>query len=265
MAGLTSFLQAEFARQPPNEWQCRHETPVLPADLERLLGYAPRADVILERIDGARRLWIEFEVSRADPVANHAKFATAHLFSQQRPTDTFISMVSAHVVRGRRNLASNMIYVMRALGMRAFQTTLLPHLAAAEVQRLNSINYEALRAEAIPVQAEIERAIVVSEPVSGHQDQDIHLAGEPVQALLNLRHWNDVNRPEFCRDSAHWDAAGSSGAVGWARSASNSAGGRMPSSPCSRRWLNQSTYSRVAYSTSSRPRQGPRWRISSAL
>jgi hypothetical protein len=30
-------------------------------------------------------LWIEFEVSRADPVANHAKFATAHLFQPQRP------------------------------------------------------------------------------------------------------------------------------------------------------------------------------------
>ena len=33
------------------------------------------ADVLLERVDGSRRLWVEFEVSRADPVANHAKFA----------------------------------------------------------------------------------------------------------------------------------------------------------------------------------------------
>src|SRR5690349_4299212 len=101
MGGLTSYLQAEFARQRPIEWQCRHETPILSAELERLLGYAPRADVILERSDGSRRLWIEFEVSRADPVANHAKFATAHLFSQQLPADVFVSMVSAHVAKGR--------------------------------------------------------------------------------------------------------------------------------------------------------------------
>ena len=32
----------------------------------------------------------------------------------------------------------------------------------------------------------------------------------------------------------------------------------MPSSVWSRRWLNQSTHSRVSYSTSSRWRQGPR-------
>lgn len=191
MGGLTSYLQAEFARQRPNEWQCRYETPILSADLERLLGYAPRADIILERSDGSRRLWIEFEVSRADPVANHAKFATAHLFSQQLPADTFVSMVSAHVTRGRRNLATNMLYVMRAVGMRAFQTTLLPHLTGAEVKRLNSIGYEALRREAIPIESEIERAIMISEPINTQQDQSIYLAGEPVQVILNLRRWND--------------------------------------------------------------------------
>jgi hypothetical protein len=87
-----------------------------------------------------------------------------------------------------------MIYVMRTLGMRAFQTTLLPHLAANDVQRLNSISREALRGEMIPVQAEIERAIAVTESVSGYQDSNIYLAGEPVQALLNLRQWNDEIR-----------------------------------------------------------------------
>jgi hypothetical protein len=199
MGGLASYLQAEFAGRLPEGWRCRHEIPLLPVDLERLIGYAPRADVILERTDASRRLWIEFEVSRADPVANHAKFATAHLFTQQRPTEAFVSMVSAHVARGRRNLATNMIYVMRTLGMRAFQTTLLPHLAAKEVQRLNSISREALRGEQIPVEAEIERAIAITEPVSGYRDSNIYLAGEPVQALLNLRQWNNEIRTANCR------------------------------------------------------------------
>ena len=191
MGGLTSYLQVEFARQRPNEWQCRYETPILSSDLERLLGYAPRADIILERTDGSRRLWIEFEVSRADPVANHAKFATAHLFSQQLPADTFVSMVSTHVSRGRRNLATNMLYVMRAVGMRAFQTTLLPHLTGTEVKRLNTIGHEALRREVIPIESEIERAITISEPINTQKEQSIYLAGEPVQVLLNLRRWND--------------------------------------------------------------------------
>src|SRR3954452_19346287 len=39
--------------------------------------------------------------------------------------------------------------------------------------------------------------------------------------------------------------------------ASYSAGGTSPSSPCSRRWLNQSMYSATAISTSSMPRHGP--------
>ena len=72
--------------------------------LEALLGYRPRVDVLLEREDGSRRLWIEFEVSRADPVANHAKFATAHLFQPQAEADSFLAMVSPHVARGRRSL-----------------------------------------------------------------------------------------------------------------------------------------------------------------
>jgi len=44
-----------------------------------------------------------------------------------------------------------------------------------------------------------------------------------------------------------------------------STGGIRPSWPCRRRWLYQSMYSAVAISTSSIPRHGPWWRISSAL
>jgi hypothetical protein len=46
---------------------------------------------------------------------------------------------------------------------------------------------------------------------------------------------------------------------------SYSAGGMSPQAPCSRGVLNQSTHSRVASSTWSMPRQGPRRRISSVL
>src|SRR5215216_5674926 len=49
------------------------------------------------------------------------------------------------------------------------------------------------------------------------------------------------------------------------KAASNSAGGTEPMGSRRRRWLNQSTPSKVAYSTWSMPFQGPRRRISSVL
>ncbi len=70
MGALTKFLQREFSRRPPIGWACRSEVRLLPLDLEQLLGYSPRVDVLFEREEPKRRLWIEFEVSRADPVAN---------------------------------------------------------------------------------------------------------------------------------------------------------------------------------------------------
>jgi hypothetical protein len=95
------------------------------------LGYDPRADVVLTNTASKTRVWIEFEVSRADPVANQTKFATAHLFLPQTPADHFVAMVSPHIDRGRRNLAAGAIRLMRRVGMSAFQTTLLPLAAPA--------------------------------------------------------------------------------------------------------------------------------------
>src|SRR5580658_2136868 len=126
MGSLTTYFQREFARGCPPGWICRTEVRLLPPELERFLGYSSRVDVMLEREAPAKRLWIEFEVSRADPVANHTKFATAHLFQPQAPIDYFLAMISPHVARGRRNLACNTIALMRQIGMRAFQTVLLP-------------------------------------------------------------------------------------------------------------------------------------------
>jgi len=92
MGQLARYLQDQFIARMPRDWSCGVEARVLDERFERLLGYAPQADVLLASDDGRFRLWIEFEVSRADPVANHAKFATAHLFQPQKPTDTFVSM-----------------------------------------------------------------------------------------------------------------------------------------------------------------------------
>lgn len=187
---LASYLKAGFAGACPPGWRCLAEQPLLaPAD-RALLGYDPRADVVLERQDGARRLWIEFEISRADPAANHAKFATAHALRPWSHADAFVSMISAHVVRGRRNLGAGMIQVMRQVGIDAFQTVLLPDLDRDGVKRLNH-DAHALQAASPSIQPEIERALTVAEPLSRTENGRLHFAADVFDVLLNLRAWND--------------------------------------------------------------------------
>lgn len=187
---ITSFLQQEFHRFCPEDWQCSHESRILHTNLEQLLGYAPRVDVLLEKNDGLQRLWIEFEISRADPVANHAKFATAHLFEPQRKTDIFVSMISAHVKRGRHNLAANTIELMRRIGMNAFQTTLFPRVPGEQIYRLNHASISELSQAKLDVQSELSRVLSIAQPLITTSNRNIHLAGNIMDVMLNLRRWN---------------------------------------------------------------------------
>ena len=190
MPALTQLLQEAFDRWCPAGWSCRREVPVLSPERCRLLGFSPRVDVLLEKNDATRRLWIEFEVSRADPVANHAKFATSHLFEPQPANDAFVAMVSSHVTLGRHNLSACMIEVMRRLGMNAFHTVLLPSLPGSEIKRLNHTGLDTLRREDIDLEAEVERALVVSEPVGRISGQEVYFAGNLFEVSDNVRQWN---------------------------------------------------------------------------
>jgi hypothetical protein len=191
MGNLATYLQKEFINQAYPGWNCSNESRVLSTELEAILGYEPRADVLLSQEDGGRRLWIEFEVSRADPVANHAKFATAHLFQPQLETDVFVSMVSAHVVRGRRNLASNTILLMRLIGMNAFQTVLFPQFNENEIKTLNHLSADELAGKALDIKREIERVLCVSETVTTVLNRRIHFVGDIPDVMLNLIRWNE--------------------------------------------------------------------------
>lgn len=190
MGNLTTYLQYAFAEQCPKGWTSNSEVQLLSNELNDLFGYSSRVDVLLTKNDGSRRLWIEFEISRADPVANHAKFATAHLFSRQLQTDCFISMVSSHVVRGRRNLAANTIYVMREAGMSAFQTILLPEFDPFQIKRLNHLQLNEIQNEILPVQKELERAVSISELILSTNEKRIYFAANLLEVMLNLRRWN---------------------------------------------------------------------------
>ena len=187
---LASYLQQEFIRRTSSGWVCYPESRILSLELENHLGYRPRADVLLEREDGSKRLWIEFEISRADPVANHAKFATAHLFQPQSANDIFISMVSSHVDLGRRNLAANTILLMRCVGMNAFQTVLLPQCSPEQIKHLNQLSREALEQESLHVEREIERVTSISEAVMTTSEHRIYFASDIPDVMLNLQRWN---------------------------------------------------------------------------
>lgn len=191
MGALTNYLQREFERLSAPEWVCQPEVHVLSAEMEQVLGYAPRADVILTHRERPQRLWVEFEVSRADPVANHAKFATAHLFRPQLENDVFVAMVSSHVTRGRRNLAANMVLLMRQAGMSAFQTLLFPKVPPVEIKRLNHLDWHDLEQEHPTVDAELDRALSITRPVLTAQGKRIHFAGDLLEVVMNLRQWNE--------------------------------------------------------------------------
>jgi hypothetical protein len=81
MGYLAKYLQNALINRCPKGWKCHAEFKVFTPELERLLGFSPRGDVLLVNEQTGRRLWIEFEISRADPLANHAKL----------PLDTFLS------------------------------------------------------------------------------------------------------------------------------------------------------------------------------
>jgi hypothetical protein len=199
VGSLAAYLQRAIPNQLPSGWFADTEVPLLQPAVTGLLGYDPRADVVLTHAATATRVWVEFEVSRADPVANHAKFATAHLFAAQGPADHFVAMLSPHIDRGRRNLAAATVRLMRRVGMSAFQTTLLPLAPRAEVRRLNQLPPDALRGERVDVAAEIERALAVVTPVGRWGRLDVDLVGDLLDALTNLRGWNDDLRTEAGR------------------------------------------------------------------
>jgi hypothetical protein len=77
------------------------------------------------------------------------------------------------------------------VGMRAFQTVLFPELGASDVQRLNQLAQGSAGLPAAEaVEAEIERALAVSDPVLAAAGHRIHLAGDLLDVLLNVREWN---------------------------------------------------------------------------
>ena len=200
MGSLADYLADAFREHKPRGWECSTETDLLRPDMQHMLGFCPRTDVVLTRRDGSQRIFIELEVSRADPVANHTKHAVAHGFQPQETTETFVSMMSPAINAGRRRLGAASILTLRRLGMSAFQTLLLPDYEAAGIKTLNQLSRAALSRRQLPITREIERAIAVSRPQLGTKGHRIHFAASLGEVLLNARRWNlevDENREQL--------------------------------------------------------------------
>ncbi|MBI5486027.1 MAG: hypothetical protein HY905_01705 [Deltaproteobacteria bacterium] len=190
MGSLARFLGAEFARRKLPDWRCTGEVHLLDSAVRDRLGFDPRCDVLLTHESG-RRVVIEFEISRADPVANQAKFFVARGSGQLGPEDTLISMLSPHIQSGRRNLVAAFSRLLRTCGLPAFQVSLLRHLAAHEVAALNGRSQSQLAADRLPIRGELDRVLAVArfEDVRHHR---IHFAGDATDVVENLHVWNET-------------------------------------------------------------------------
>jgi hypothetical protein len=162
------------------------------------LGFDPRADLLLEEIGGSRRVWVELEVSRADPVANHAKFTTARFFEDLPRQDTFVSMVSRHVDAGRAALAAGTASWMRAIGIPAFQVPMLPEHDGPAVKHLNALPLPELKRHGPPVGPEIERVLDITQAMALGDGHRVHKADNPWTVGLNVRRWNlEMAQPDM--------------------------------------------------------------------
>ncbi len=186
---LARQLSERFIDECPTGWEAAREVRIFKKEEAARLGFQSHADVVLSAPDG-RRIAIEFEISRADPVANHAKFVVAYGNKSLSARDTFISMVSPHIEPGRRRLASSFTRYMRSTGLSAFQVALLPTLTPGEVKDLNQDKEKARAFASHAACAELERALAVAEP-RGIQRHRIHFAGDAAEVLVNCWSWND--------------------------------------------------------------------------
>lgn len=186
---LADAIQRACVADPPAGWICRKEARLLDADLGGLLGYVPKADLVFEHPGRQERLWVELEISRADPAANHVKFGSAHLLRPVRPADAFVSLVSNDVARGRANLAAHSIHILRELGIRAFQMPLFPHLSGTDIKALNQ-GRNLSCGTPVPDFGEIYD---LTRPV-GAAASGVYYATNALEVFLNANRWNEEIR-----------------------------------------------------------------------
>ena len=190
MGNLAKIFQEEILKMQPWGMNVYCESKLLSNELEKTLGFSPKVDLLLENNDQTIRYWIEFEISRADPVANHTKFVTSFFFQPMAADNIFVSMASRHVSRGRASLGASTIILMLYLGICAFQTTLMPKYGADEIKHLNHLTLDELRSKDIDLQSEIDRIGTITKSLGKINGKKIHFAANSFEVYINLLNWN---------------------------------------------------------------------------
>lgn len=188
---LAQFLADAFVRQGRASWNFVREGRLFDDRVAERLDFDPRVDLLLERGDGFR-VAVELEISRADPVANQVKFLLAREQRALRPEDVIVSMVSSHVAPGRRAIAAAFTRHMRAQGMSAFQSSLLPFTSPHDVRTMNQATPGELSARRLPIRDELARVFDIIEPRGDADRHRIHFAGDVTDVIANLWSFNDT-------------------------------------------------------------------------
>ena len=183
---LAETLQRRWVESPPVGWTAMREVGVISAGEARMLGYQPKADLMFQNTSTRQRVWIELEVSRADPAANHMKFGSAHLLNPLPTSDAFVSLVSRHIATGRSNLAAHATWLLRANGLRAFQMPLLPELDALTIKRLNQGE---VSLDKLPT-PDLGEILLATEPDGSSDGSGIYRVTNRLEVILNIHQWN---------------------------------------------------------------------------
>jgi hypothetical protein len=183
---LAEALQHRWVERPPAGWTASREVALLDRAEARVLGYQPKADLMLQHQESSRRVWIELEISRADPVANPVKFGSAHLLKPLPPSDSFVSLVSRDITIGRANLTAHAVWLLRSSGLRAFQMPLLPELDGKAIKLLNQGKRD-LNELPSPDLAELLEA---TQPVAAADGAGIYRVTNRLEVFLNIHQWN---------------------------------------------------------------------------
>jgi len=150
---------------------------------------SPRADLLLHGA-GGRKVVVELEISRADPVANQVKFLLAHRAGALGPDDALVGMLSSHIAHGRRNACGALSRLMREVGFPAFQLSLLPEVGPGRIAQLNHLPPPELAGQELAFRPELDRLLSVVEP-RGETHHRIHFAGDVTDVVANIWAWND--------------------------------------------------------------------------
>lgn len=186
---LASYLQQALTAATPKGWQATPEAPLFDLDLATRLGFNPRCDLLLHHRRSDRRLWIEFEISRADPAANLMKFAVGHLHQPLGPGDTFVSMCSNHIAAGRRALVIGATSVLRRLSINAIHLDLLPDCDGPTIKQLNHASPAEVVTRQLPIAGELRRILDCSTTQSAGIHGELRLAPTCHLATETIRNW----------------------------------------------------------------------------